>query len=221
MFLKICVYAYNTHPNTSNLSKNKGFRVDFQTKKHILRKFVFFWNALFQSVNWYLCDKNSLNVMIIPITTRKIKSVKVSLFVYPPKYGYFELSVFDYELLCLNGARSWTSLQFVQVRTSPTSHAATTFWSRSFVASLSTRYWQVTTLYRVLHAQLWGCPLSYHRVEHCFFCNSTVEKIAQRVKYHPINRFGKSNKNGSPTQLQVTSVFKLHPLHLWAVYIEF
>ena len=75
--------------------------------------------------------------MIIPITTRKIKSVKVSLFVYPPKYGYFELSVFDYELLCLNGARSWTSLQFVQVRTSPTSHAATTFWSRSFVASLS------------------------------------------------------------------------------------
>ena len=59
--------------------------------------------------------------MIIPITTRKIKSVKVSLFVYPPKYGYFELSVFDYELLCLNGARSWTSLQFVQVRT-PTSH---------------------------------------------------------------------------------------------------
>ena len=78
----------------------------------------------------------------------------MSLFVYPPKYGYFELSVFDYELLCLNGARSWTSLQFVQVRTSPTSHAATTFWSRSFVASLSTRYWQVTTLYRVLHAQL-------------------------------------------------------------------
>ena len=117
-------------------------------------KILFFWNALFQSVNWYLCDKNSLKVMIIPITTRKIKSVKVSLFVYPPKYGYFELSVFDYELLCLNGARSWTSLQFVQVRTSPTSHAATTFWSRSFVASLSTRYWQVTTQYRVLHAQL-------------------------------------------------------------------
>ena len=105
-------------------------------------------------MNWYLCDKNSQKVMIIPITIRKIKSVKVSLFVYPPKYGYFELSVFDYELLCLNGARSWTSLQFVQVRTSPTSHAATTFWSRSFVASLSTRYWQVTTLYRVLHAQL-------------------------------------------------------------------
>ena len=138
-------------------------------KKHILWKFLLFWNALFQSVNWYLFDKNSLKVMIIPITTRKIKSVKVSLFVYPPKYGYYELSVFDYELLCLNGARSWTSLQFVQVRTSPTSHAATTFWSRSFVASLSTRYWQVTTLYRVLHAQLWGCPLSYHRVEHCFF----------------------------------------------------
>ena len=146
--------------------------------------------------------------MIVPITTRKIKSVNMSLFVYPPKYGYFELSVFDYELLCLNGARSWTSLQFVQVRTSSTSHAATTFWSRSFVASLSTRYWQVTTLYRVLHAQLWGCPLSYHRVEHCFFSVhgsereqawiSTVEKIAQRVKYHPINRFGKSNKKRQP-----------------------
>ena len=44
--------------------------------------------------------------MIIPITTRKIKSVKVSLFVYPPKYGYYELSVFDYELLCLNGDSS-------------------------------------------------------------------------------------------------------------------
>ena len=64
--------------------------------------------------------------------------------------------LFSTELLCLNVARTWTSLQFVhvQVRTSPTSHAATTFWSRSFVASLSTRYWQVTTLYRVLHAQL-------------------------------------------------------------------
>ena len=62
--------------------------------------------------------------------------------------------LFSTELLCLNVARTWTSLQFVQVRTSPTSHTATTFWSRSFVASLSTRYWQVTTLYRVLHAQL-------------------------------------------------------------------
>ena len=59
--------------------------------------------------------------MFILITTRKTKAAKVSLLVYTPKYGHFEWSVFDYVLLCLNGARSWTSLQFVQVRTSPTS----------------------------------------------------------------------------------------------------
>ena len=149
--------------------KKDRFSCRFLVEQTYFVKNDIFKNALFQSVNWYLCDKIHQNSWIIPITTRKIKSVNMSLFVYPPKYGYFELSVFDYELLCLNVARTWTSLQFVQVRTSPTSHAATTFWSRSFVASLSTRYWQVTTLYRVLHAQLWGCPLSYHRVEHCFF----------------------------------------------------
>ena len=41
--LKICVYAYNTHPNTSNLSKNRGFRVDFQSKKNIFCENLYFF----------------------------------------------------------------------------------------------------------------------------------------------------------------------------------